>query len=87
MIFLEYYSVSSSKSLRFSFDPQRHLWVVFAMAPKAKTSMASGDSQGFTSWRSVFVAAAAPAVAVMYNFYAEAAAENEELRQKLAKVG
>lgn len=56
------------------------------MAPKAKTS-ASDDSLGFTSWRSVFVAAAAAAVAVMYNFYAEAAAENEELRQKLAKVG
>ena len=58
------------------------------MAPKGKTSAGSDDSQGFTSrWRSVFVAAAAAAVAVIYHLYAEAAAENEELRQKLAKVG
>ena len=56
------------------------------MAPTAKTSSDPQGFPGFTGWRWVVLAAAAAAVAVMYHFYAEAAAENQELRQKLAKV-
>lgn len=43
---------------------------------------------GFTSrWRAVVCGGAVVAMAVMYNLYAETAAENAELRRTLAKAG
>lgn len=57
------------------------------MARKKSFAEISEQSNGLLGWRSVFLAGAAAALAVMYHLYAEAEAENEELRRKLAKVG
>lgn len=57
------------------------------MARKKSFAELSEQSNGLLGWRSVFLAGAAAALAVMYHLYAEAEAENEELRRKLAKVG
>ena len=57
------------------------------MVRKKSIERSDEQSNSVASWlRSVFVAAAAAALAVMYHLYAETAAENEELRQKLTKV-
>ena len=62
---------------------------VLTLVPFRKMVQKCGTaSDGFTSrWRAVVCGGAVVAMAVMYNLYAETAAENAELRRTLAKVG